>query len=178
MNKFLKIKGGSPEEKFNHLEKILQRISRRLHKTIVTVVPPSPMFSYTEKPSEEGIITRCVFPANGKVTRLCLAISEFTDKERVVFDVELQRVDIYGNTLEKLQRSFNTRKNIEVADVNFDVKVGDCLTLSTISPEKIKGIWVSVLYIIDMPDGVMNSISYDEIDKLIEAGMEDEGILS
>ena len=180
MSKYLTIKGKTHEAKFKHLEVILRRLSRRLHKVITTVIPPSPIFGYCEAPTREGLITRCVFPAPGEVTRICMAISEFADKKRVQFDAELLRFDIHGQRGDRIQKSFETRKHIHIVDIGFRVQTGDCLTFSTlVDPEKgpmVRGIWSSILYIIDMPEGRVKEISFDELDRLIEEGMDNEGV--
>lgn len=177
MSRFLTIKGKTQDEKFKHLEVILKRMSRRLHKTISVVIPPTPMFSYVQAPAEDGSIVKCLFPASGKVTKICLAISEFTDKNHVRFDAELVRMDIFGAIQHKVQKSFSTRKNIEVIETDFDVMTGDMMTLSTPDREKLKGIWTCLLYVIEMPEGKIKEISFDELDGLIEEGL-NEGVLN
>jgi len=175
MSRFLKIEGNNSEEKFKHLEVILKRFSRRLHKTIVTVVPPSPMFFYTDKPDEDGMILKCVIPASGEIVRACLVISRFLDKGIVPFDIEIAKYDIFGVSPSRAGVSFQTRKNVTVEKINLPVDTGDCLTFSTSEPDKIIGIWTTILYVIDPGEGKVDEVLIDNLDKLIEENF-NEGV--
>ena len=175
MSRFLKIEGKDSNEKFAHLEVILKRFSRRLHKTIIGAVPPSPIFGYAEKPAEDGTIIKCAIPAKGEISRACLVISKYADLKLVTFNVEIANFDIYGVSPRKAQVSFQTRKNVVIAEINLKVAVGDCLTLSTPDGERISGIWTTILYHIDLTEGKIEEIVIDGLDKLIE-GKFNEGV--
>ena len=175
MSRGIEIKGKNSDEKFAHLEVILKRFSRRLHKTIIGAVPPSPIFGYVEKPAEDGTIIKCAIPAKGEISRACLIISKYADPKLVTFNVEIANFDIYGVSPRKAAVSFQTRKNVVVAEINQKVNVGDCLTLSTPDGERISGIWTTILYHIDLTEGKVEEIVIDGLDKLIEENL-NEGV--
>jgi len=177
MSRFLKIEGKDSNEKFAHLEVILKRFSRRLHKTIIGAVPPSPIFGYVEKPAEDGTIIKCAIPAKGEISRACLVVSNYVDTKLVTFNVEIANFDIYGVSPAKSTVSFQTRKNVVIAYINQKVNVGDCLTLSVpiIDIERISGIWTTLLYHIDLTEGKIEEVVIDGLDKLIE-GKFNEGV--
>jgi len=175
MSKFLKLREGTPEQKFEHLEVILKRLSRRIHKVITVAFPPSPIFGYCETPAADGSVVRCVFPAPGHVTRICMAVSNYADNKKVAFQAEFAKYD--GSQI--FTRTFETRKSVEIANIDLHVGTGDCMTLKVETPAegeefRASNIWTSVLYVIDMPEGRIQEISFDELDKLIEEGMEED----
>ena len=175
MSRFLKIKGENSEEKFKHLEVILKRFSRRLHKTIITAVPPCPIFSWIEKPAEDGTIMKCAMPTDGEISKVCIVISHYEGKSSASFTVEISHFDIYGVSPGRISASFETKKNVIVENISLPVKVGDCLTISTSTPEAISGIWTTLLYHIDPIEGKLQELSIDNLDKLIEEKL-DEGV--
>ena len=58
------------EKKFMYIETILNRFSRRLHKTVIFATPPSIISNFVKEIPEDGIILRCVFPCSGKIMGL------------------------------------------------------------------------------------------------------------
>jgi hypothetical protein len=135
------LKGETPEQKFKHIEGILNRMSRKLHKTVVGVVPPVPVIFQAAAPKDNGEIFSFIVPATGMITNVCLLIGEFKDQTPVEF-----KASVEGRTVGS-SASFRTRKNVTVAVVNLEVHPGDLLKLSTnAEPGQISGIWLSLLY--------------------------------
>ena len=69
MMKPLTIKGKDANEKFKHIERILQRFGRRVHRTFVGLVPASPVFGFLANPMENPIVMQAIFPADGIITK-------------------------------------------------------------------------------------------------------------
>ena len=52
------IKGDTIEDKFSHIEIMLNRIQRRMNEKIVGVISPSAIYHHVEKPDKDGIILK------------------------------------------------------------------------------------------------------------------------
>jgi len=158
----IKIKGDTPNEKFKHIEIILNRMSRKLHKTIIGVMPPVPiMFAVNEIP-ESGEIFSFLTPARGMITDICLLIGEFTDKELVSFEAMVK-----GPT-GGMHTTFATRKNLTISKIDLSVGPGDLLSLKTTSPERIKGIWLSFLYQMGIEKAEQKTYLIEEFEHIID----------
>ena len=160
--KDIKIVGNTPEKKFRHIESILTRMHRRLHKTVLIAVPPIPLFFYEETAKENGEIFQWLFPAAGTIVRACLYIRDFADKEAVTFLAEMK------SSTGGQSQMFETRRNATIQEMNIPVAVGDRLTFSTNTPERIKGIWVAFLYQLDMKEVGKEVQMLDDFLKLSE----------
>jgi len=160
--KLLTIRGNTADEKFKHLEVILNRMRRKLHKTVVGVMPPVPIMFAADAPREDGEIFSFLAPASGMITDVCLLIKEFTDKNPVTFEAKVNGV--LGGAFTK----FSTRKNLTVQTVNLSVSPGDMLTLGTDTPDGIKGIWLSFLYQMGINKAGQTKFLIDEFEHMIE----------
>ena len=156
------IKGNTSDEKFKHLERILNRMSRKLHKTVIGVIPPVPVMFSAEAPAADGSIFSFLAPASGKITDVCLVIKEFADKEGVDFVVEVNGPSGGAHA------NFSTRKNLTIHSINLQVAPGDLLSFSTKSPERIKGIWLSFLYLFGIDKAEKMPFLIEEFEKLID----------
>ena len=162
MGKLLEIKGKTPDEKFKHLEVILNRMRRKLHRTVVGVMPPVPIMFATDAPQESGEIFSFLTPAKGMITDVCLLIREFTVKEPITFEAKVSGSMIGAFT------KFSTRKNLTVQTIDLSVLPGDLLTLSTNNPAGIKGIWLSFLYQMGIDKAEQKKYLIDEFERIIE----------
>lgn len=161
------VRGNTTAEKFTCIEKVLQKFSRRLHKTILGVVPPAPISSYTEDVGEDGLITRFMFPGAGKVTKGCMFVEEYVDKKTVEFFVQV--LGASGGRSFK----FSTRKALTIIEPNLDVDVGDRLVITTEVPARAKRIWVGFLYEFAVGDMYKQPLLIGQFEKLIEGGFRD-----
>jgi hypothetical protein len=156
------IKGNTPDEKIAHVERILNKMSRRLHRTIIGVIPPVPVMFSTPTPNADGSIFTFLAPASGTITDICLVIKEFADKDPVPFVAQVNGPSGGAHI------NFLTRKNLTIQAANLQVSAGDLLSFSTSAPDKVKGVWLSFLYQFGMNKLDKTSFLIDEFEKLID----------
>jgi len=157
----IQVRGSTVEKKFLHIENILNRMQRKLHKTVIGVLPPIPLFFYAEKAQESGEIFQWLFPAQGVITRACMYVREYKTKDGITFTA-----DMIGKTSSTSQ-SFMTRKNALIQTLNIPVSIGDRLIFRVDSPEQITGIWVAFLFEMNMKDLAKETFIIDEFTKLM-----------
>ena len=158
----IKIKGDTNEQKFEYLEKVLNRMRRKLHKTVIGVMTPIPVMFSTEVPRGDGEIFTFLCPASGTITDVCMVVKEFDDQTPVEFIASVE-----GQT-QGSSAKFRTRKNLTIVELNLQVKPGDLLTLKTSMPDNIRGIWLSFLYQMGINKSAQANYIADELYALIE----------
>jgi len=170
MSKYLKVEGTSLEEVRGNVERILQRMSRRLQKTIVGVVPPSVVFSSEGKASEDGTVLRFVVPANGRIEKVCVMLNDFANKDVVA------KLNFEIKTTNKTETiSIETKKNVVVKNTEVIVITGDLATISLVNPESVGSVFATVLYYIDLNKSKTFEVAIDQIEEALEISMEKEG---
>jgi len=160
----IEIKGETVDQKFKHLERILQRFSRRLHKTVIGLIPASPIFGYCKSSVEDAIVLRAIFPADGVITQAAMRAEKCGKNARV-------RVDMRSGD-EMFNKSFPLKARVAVQEVNFPVKAGDSLEVWVVdisdSEEGSEGVWVGFLYQVGMKDLASTKFLIDQFENLIE----------
>jgi len=158
------INGETTEQKFKHLERILQRFSRRLHKTIIGLVPASPIFGYCERSAKDPIVLRAIFPADGVITQAAMRAEECGKNARI-------RVDVRSGDGE-FSKSFSLKAKAVVQEVNFSVKAGDSLEVWVVDisddDKGSLGVLVGFLYQVGMKDLTSVKFLIDQFETLIE----------
>lgn len=162
----LTIKGKDTNEKFKHIERILQRFGRRVHRTFVGLVPASPVFGFLADPVANPVVMQAIFPADGTVT-----------KGAIFFGRMKNRLTAIGIRFERADRSesyeFAVPKKGIVADLEYEVKAGTRMTVSVLEPDESVGdVWMGFLYEIDMKSVKQLRIPYDFIEKLAEEALD------
>ncbi len=161
-NRKVVIVGATPEKKFQHLESILTRMNRKLHKTVMGVMPPIPLFFFAEQAQPSGEIFQWLFPAAGTITRACMYVRDYADKEGVTFYANMT-----GPTAGTTQK-FETRRNAVIQALNIPVAIGDRLTFGVETPERVKGIWVAFLFEMSIKDLGKETFLIDEFSKIMD----------
>jgi len=165
------VKGSTSEEKFASINQTLKHFSRRLHKTIIGVMPSIPVFGYVEDVPEDGVILRHLFLGKGRITRGYLCVEEYLDDKTVSFNVE-----IHGEVL-GASYALDNRKTLLLVKPNLEVAAGDRLILRTELPPRIRKVWAG--FLLDFGIGDMSKKPYllDHFDKLVEEAnnAEEEG---
>jgi len=158
------IKGDTVEQKFTHIERILQRFSRRLHKTVVGLIPASPIFGYCESSAKDPIILRAIFPADGVITQAAMRAGKCGKNARV-------RVDVRSGD-EEFSKSFPLKTKATVQEANFPVEAGDSLEVWVVDisddDEGSSGVLVGFLYQVGMKDLTNVKFLIDQFEALIE----------
>ena len=157
------IKGETTEQQISHVDVILKRMSRRLHKTVVGIIPPNLTFNYIKTPAEDGVLLRAIFPS-GRLIKGFMFIDKYVDKDPVNFIAEIS--GLQGTQ----SRVFTTRKQLLIFEPNLDLEIGDRLVFKTDSPLRIEGIWTGFLFQIEMKDSVQKTFVIDQLELLNEGG--------
>jgi len=146
------------------IKRAIRLLNARASNHMTGVVPPVPVFGYCEIPAENGKIIGAILPADGKITKLCLGVSEYLKPGLANFTVGLTQDD----TLQTV--NFSTRKDVLAQKLELDVKEGAVITLSVEDPDMVKGLMTSFLYQIGHKDSIEIKIDYNSL------GIGDEGI--
>jgi len=162
------IKGDTVEQKFKHVERILQRFSRRLHKTIIGLIPASPIFGYCSDSKEDPNVLRAIFPVEGVITHAALKANRCGKDARMI--AELTSGD------DKVTKSFRLRPRASVQKIDFPVLEGDSLDVRVIddSEKGSLGVKVGLLYQIGTKDLASTKFLVDQFEALIEGGRDVE----
>lgn len=163
------VKGETVDEKFKSINAILRRMSLKLQRTIVGVIPPIPISSYVDIPPNDSIILRYFFLADGKISKGGLAIGKYNIKTSVKFSA------LFDGPKGGRYSTFETRSPVHLELMDIPVFAGDMLTfkLDTIGTEDIpivvEGIWSGFLYEIDIKNMNKEEFLIDELRRLNDA---------
>jgi len=160
------VKGSTSDEKFASINQTFKHFSRRLHKTIVGVMPPSPIFNYVEEVPEDGILLRCILPGHGRIIRGCLCVEEYLDDKTVSFVAE-----VHGSS-GMVSHVFDTRKKLLLVEPNLSVAAGDRLVLRTEVPPRVRRVWSGFLFEFEIRDMAKEHYLIDQFESLVK-GEED-----
>jgi len=158
------VKGSTAEEKFKSINKVFEHMAIRLRKKVVGIMPPSPLFAYVTKASEDGVIARFVLPAKGKVTKIAMAVKKYAGKDGADFECGIVT---QGN---EFSYKFKTKKPVELVDLDKDVEPGDVVYLSISDPDLAEGISIGMLYEIGRANSIIKHFLIDELEALEEDG--------
>ncbi len=164
--KEFKLKGKNLTEKVKHIEKILQRFQRKLHKTVIGVIPPIPVQGHVDNPREDGTIAKHLVPASGRVIRGAVAVGKYNSKKAVQFYCSVRKRDGSVTTA-----SFETKSPAHVVDLDLDINAGDMITISTPNAGDVEDVWYAVLYSIDIKESVLEKRLIDELERVTNEGV-------
>lgn len=140
------IKGNTIEEKIKSIERVLWNYKARLSTKVIGIIPPIPIFENLEVVGEDGIVTQKLFPLSGTIIRACMAIREYEGTGSVMFTIASQGVEKGSSS------TFETRKHLLIEDIGLIVEVGDLVTLRVDSPERVRGVFLGILFEVGMKD--------------------------
>jgi len=149
------VKGETHEKKFENIERVLKRFSRRLQKSVVCAVPPSVISNYTFELPEDGVILRCIFPCPGKVRGITLHYSLLNEDNKPTLDVVFtdgMRTDAVS------VRAHNPQ--IEEISVN----QGTLMALKING--QVENIWVSALFVPSINAAEKEAIAIEQLDAI------------
>jgi len=158
----IKLKNGSVDVKFKQIERILNRMSRKLHKTVIGVMPPIPIMSSVYAPNDDGTIGTFLLPGQGMITDVCMYVQNFEGEGPVEFEASIKGEVVGAHT------RFRTRKNLNIQKLDMQVFPGDILTVKTLTPERITGIWIAFLYQLKIDRKGTEKFLVDELLKIVE----------
>lgn len=156
------IKGKTTEEKFSHIEVILRRIARRMNEKVVGIFPPSVIFHHVDTPDSSGIILRGILP-EGTLTKVCLAVGKYKEKQSVKFLCKLEPLIGIGQ-----QYIFETRKQLLVEELNIQVESTNFFSIGVdpSSAHLIEDIWLTILFQFERTDSQVKTLMLKELIKL------------
>lgn len=157
--------GKDIETQLNSIDRTLVRFSRRLHKTIVGIIPPNLTSEYVMIPPEDGVLLRKIFPA-GRLTKGFMFIGEYVDKSPVTFIAEVAGI------ADSQSRTFVTRKQLLILEPDLELNLGDRVTFRVVEKDKIKDIWIGFLFQVGKQDSQVEAYSIDKLEEL--AGLSTE----
>lgn len=163
------IKGKTTEEQMKSVDVILNRFSRRLHKTVTGVLSPYPISNYTQSPVN-GVVLKYMFPINGRILLGCVFIEDMPKSGVDIYAVVHTEEGHKGETFFAKKQSILIRPNI-------DVVAGSRLVLSVMpkAEEQVSGIWVSFLWVPEIGDSVIKQFLIDDLEKVREDALHKEG---
>lgn len=168
--KELEIKGNTVDKKFNHIQAILRRMARKLHKTVIGAIPPIPIISYVDEVPSDGVICRIVSPCSGEITNVCLHIDEFINKD----SGRLANFSIHSSgMLGDRSWSFETKKNANNGKFRIPIEAGTKVTLQTDSPPTVRGVWIAVLIEVGLKGTHREAFLIEDFEKIIDGEVEE-----
>jgi len=164
--KRFEIKGKDADEKLKNLERVIQRIARRTHRTFVGLVPSSPVFGFVADPVEKPVVMQVIFPADGTITKGAIYFGRMKSKAHYV-DVLMESVE--GS----VHYSFPIPKKGDVSDFGYPVKAGTRMTVSVLDPDETVGdVWVGFMYELAFDEMNQLRIPFDYVEKLAEEALD------
>jgi hypothetical protein len=159
----VQLKGDTPEKKFKHLERIIERMSRRLQKTVIGLLPVAPIFGHVTNPMSEVCILSALFPADGAVTHVALKAEGIP--KGTTLDVR------FRSGGERLSKTFVLKNTSFVEKIEHEVRAGDLLEafveVPEVKDEEDTGqVWVGILYQISMKDSIKTPIAIEQFEQL------------
>lgn len=156
------LKDGTTEEKLKQVDILLTRMSRRLHKKTVVIVPPYPVSACLTGEDISGEVLRFMFPGDGKITSGLIVVES---AKRTTVNVDISIEDDLGGTA----KSFIVDKKKLTISPNLDVKFGNRLII-TATPQdrenvKVTSVWVAFLWVPGIKDASVRDFLIDDLEK-------------
>ena len=160
------IKGETVEKQMEHVDTILSRMSRKLHKTVTGIITPFPISNYAQDPIDK-VVLRYMFPADGKIS-VGGAFIENIPKDGIDIYMNIHRGDSV------ISESLFTKKKYALIEFDADVFAGDRLTVS-VSPKgdgKVSGIWISFLWTPNVKDAEIKRFLIEDLERISDQNAE------
>lgn len=151
------VKGDSVEKQIKHIDTILSRILRRMHKTVVAITPPVPVFNYLPRPEADGTLLRSILP-QGRIIRGFMYIGNYAERKEVKFTA------VVSGPGGGRSKDFSTGRNLFIVDPNIEVETGSRLRFFTHSPEMISDVWVGFLIQVAVRDSYKEQLVLDALE--------------
>lgn len=158
----IKLKGKTTNDKLNHLEIILTRMSRRMQTKVLTVMPPIPISMVLDEVPASGVILRWMNPASVVVRTACLYVGKYDEKSTSIFSLSKDNAE-GSNTFK-----FETRKDLTLVKPDFRLAAGDRVTFTAEKPAIIHGVWIAFLLEYAVKDSAKEKLLIDELLSQIE----------
>lgn len=145
-------------ERVERLELITKRLMRRATKTARAIITPFPISNAVFGESIKGIVLRYMFPCDGVISKGMIRLGK-KPKTSASFTVRV------FNEVESKSAGFIIDKKTLAADLNIEVKAGDCLDVSLSSEdEPVTEVWISFLWKPTTKDVEVKSFLIEELE--------------
>lgn len=151
------------EKRISFIEKVVQRLSLRTHKTTLGIIPPQVISECVSGEDVRGnVIKQMLF--KGSLSKLIVAFKE-KPKSLICIEVNCLNED-NGRT-----RTFYTEKIKDILDINIDTIDGGMVTVSihpTDDQYKITEVWLSMLWNAHVSNSIVKQHLIDNLEKEAE----------
>ena len=149
------------EQRIKKLETIVARLSRRQRKVASAIVSPYPISNCVAGEEVKGEVLRYMFACDGEISKGAVSLDA---KPKSNASVTLTIESELGGSA----KSYIVDKKNLVFEPNIKVKQFDKLTVTfypTIPEDKIKEVWVSLLWAPTVKDAKIKNFLIDELEK-------------
>jgi len=157
------MKENSMNERLSRVEAGVKHLSRRVHKTVLGIVPPTLVSAFVQKPMEDGTILTAAL-VDGKIKKGLMVVRKYLVPGKAEFTCKLTRPD--GEFLTR----FKTSMLWEEIDLDIDVEIGDVFEFKVDNPNAVEGVWVTFLFDVALENKKIVKQLRDQLEML------DEGI--
>jgi hypothetical protein len=151
--------GKTPDEKLDAVERTLQQFSRRLHKTVIGVIPPAPVFGYLNQLGPDGVIFRGLVPVNMILSYA--GISMDVPKQEVTINISADGED------EGLFKTFKTKRQLSVVEPKLSIKGGSKVTIAADQP--LTNVWYGLILDFELNSMAQKQFMIEELERLLGA---------
>jgi hypothetical protein len=159
----MKIHGNDVDQKFNSVEKALNRLGRKIKPESTCFVPPIPVSFYKDGFEHDLVVGRYIFPASGMLMKAVVYLT-FSDKKQptqIVVRSELND--------SRSEHSFNMQNRQAIEKLNIRVPVGTRLSFSLEKlPDGLVSVWLGFLYQIDVKHSDVHKIALEQLGAIDE----------
>jgi len=148
------------EKRISFLEKIVSRLIRRQQKVASAIISPYPISNCVIGEEVKGEVLRYMFACGGEISKGGIAL-DVKPKHNAMVVLTIKN-DSGGNS-----RSYTVDKKSLVFESNIKVKQFDKLTVTfyPVDEDKIKEVWISLLWVPVVKDAKIKNFLIDELDK-------------
>ena len=148
------------------LEMITKRLMRRASKKSVALITPYPISSAVFGEDVKGVILRYMFPCDGIISKGMFRLGAKPKKE------VLGVAKIFNDEIQQSKGFTITKKSLK-ADLEIEIKSGDCLEVSITSVDEVlTEVWVAFLWKPTMSDVEVKSFLIEELENDISKAKE------
>ena len=131
-----------------HEDIIKKRAERKVPKKTLVAVPPSFFHMQKQALDETGLIGSLLIPIDGVVKGIGLFVESVDSKTAVNYVLSLKDLD------HETIKSFKTKKNFLYVKTDKVVQGGTILKMGCEEPEKVTGVHVTILFVVDIKEGL------------------------
>jgi len=148
------------EKRISFLEKIVSRLIRRQKKVASAIISPYPISNCVMGEEVKGEVLKYMFACEGEISKGGIAL-DVKPKHNAMVVLTIKN-DLGGNS-----QSYTVDKKNTVIEPAIKVKQFDKLTVTfyPVDEDKIKEVWISLLWIPVVKDAKIKNFLIDELDK-------------